>query len=175
MARFSRSKILGAVALLAALGAILVLFVFGDSGSGAAPLKIEVFAKQYSWSFGYPAQGNAFSKSEVHVPVGEPIEFEMHSRDVIHAFWVPEWKIKVETPPAQIATAAVTPEKIGTFQVICSEQCGITHYAMRAKLVVEPADRFRHWVAQQDTTPKHLQEMADLDRELESIHESAAG
>jgi heme/copper-type cytochrome/quinol oxidase subunit 2 len=174
MTRKSRLKILGAVATLAVLGAILVLFVFGDSGSGAEPLKIEVFAKQYSWSFGYPAQGNAFSKSEVHVPVGEPVEFEMHSQDVIHAFWVPEWKIKVETPPAQIATAAVTPEKTGTFQVICSEQCGIAHYAMRAKLVVEPEDGFRQWVAQQGTIPRHLRELAALDRELESIHESAA-
>jgi heme/copper-type cytochrome/quinol oxidase subunit 2 len=175
MIRKSRLKLLGAGATLAALAAILILFVFGDSGSGAEPLKIEVFAKQYSWSFGYPAQGNAFSKKEVHVPVGEPIEFEMHSQDVIHAFWVPEWKIKVDTPPAQIATASVTPEKTGTFQVICSEQCGIAHFAMHAKLVVEPADRFQRWVAQQGAIPKHWRELATLDRELESIHESAAG
>jgi heme/copper-type cytochrome/quinol oxidase subunit 2 len=175
MPKISRLKIFATVALLAALGAILILFVFGNRGSGTEPLKIEVFAKQYLWSFGYPAMGNTFSVSEVHVPVDEPVEFEMHSQDVIHAFWVPEWKIKVETPPAQIATAAVTPEKTGTFQVICSEQCGILHGAMRAKLVVESADKFRRWVAQQAKIPGHLREIAALDRKLESIHESAAG
>jgi cytochrome c oxidase subunit 2 len=173
MSRFSRPKALGLAGALGVL-AVAAFLVLGADGSSEAPLRIEVFAKQYSWSFGYPEEGYAFSKGEFHVPVGRPIEFEMHSEDVLHAFWMPEWKVKVDTPPAQVETVEVTPEKVGAFQLICAQFCGLLHSDMRAKIVVESQAQYRRWVNGLPGTPAHLRELARLDRELESIHESSA-
>lgn len=173
MYRISLAKALVSFVTLAALIAGALLLFLEASGSGGDPLKIEVFAKQYSWSFGYPTQGNGFANDEVHLPIDQPIEFEMHSEDVVHAFWIPEWSLKAGATPAQIETAEVTPEKTGTYQLICTEPCGIDHYAMHAKVVVEPSDRFQQWVNDLGAIPAHLRELANLDRELESIHESS--
>ena len=70
----------------------------------------------------------------------------MHAQDVIHSFWVPEWRIKKDNVPGITTTAIVTPDKVGTYQLICTELCGFGHAAMRAKVVVEPAPEFRKWV-----------------------------
>jgi len=71
----------------------------------------------------------------------------MHALDVIHSFWVPEWRIKKDNVPGITTTAIVTPDKVGTYQLICTELCGFGHAAMRAKVVVEPPAKFREWVA----------------------------
>ena len=67
----------------------------------------------------------------------------MHAQDVIHSFWVPEWRIKKDNVPGITTTAIVTPDKLGTYQLICTELCGFGHASMRAKVVVEPPARFR--------------------------------
>ena len=65
----------------------------------------------------------------------------MHAQDVIHSFWVPEWRIKKDNVPGITTTAIVTPDKVGTYQLICTELCGFGHASMRAKVVVEsPAE-----------------------------------
>ena len=71
----------------------------------------------------------------------------MHALDVIHSFWVPEWRIKKDNVPGITTTAVVTPDKVGTYQLICTELCGFGHATMRAKVVVEPPADFRKWVA----------------------------
>ena len=65
--------------------------------------------------------------------------FKMHAQDVIHSFWVPEWRIKKDNVPGITTTAVVTPDKVGTYQLICTELCGFGHATMRAKVVVESA------------------------------------
>ena len=67
--------------------------------------------------------------------------------DVIHSFWVPEWRIKKDAVPGITTTAVVTPDKVGTYQLICTELCGFGHATMRAKVVVEQPADFRKWVA----------------------------
>jgi cytochrome c oxidase subunit 2 len=74
----------------------------------------------------------------------------MHAQDVIHSFWVPEWRIKKDNVPGITTTAIVTPDKVGTYQLICTELCGFGHASMRAKVVVEPPAKFREWVASLD-------------------------
>ena len=71
----------------------------------------------------------------------------MHAQDVIHSFWVPEWRIKKDNVPGITTTAIVTPDKVGTYQLICTELCGFGHATMRAKVVVEPPAKFQKWVA----------------------------
>jgi cytochrome c oxidase subunit II len=110
------------------------------------PLIVDVFSQQYAWSFGYPGKDNAFVEGELHVPVNRQVQFKMHSQDVIHSFWVPEWRIKKDNVPGITTTAIVTPDKIGTYQLICTELCGFGHASMRAKVVVQTPSEFRQWV-----------------------------
>jgi cytochrome c oxidase subunit 2 len=134
---------------------VIVLFGAGYSWKvlndiesvGGNPMTIDVFAQQYAWSFGYPGKGNVWSQGVLHVPVNRQIQFKMHAQDVIHSFWVPEWRIKKDTVPGITTTAIVTPDRLGTYQLICSELCGFGHASMRAKVVVEPPAKFQKWVA----------------------------
>ena len=89
----------------------------------------------------------AWSEGEFHVPVNRQVQFKMHAQDVIHSFWVPEWRIKKDNVPGITTTAIVTPDKVGTYQLICTELCGFGHASMRAKVVVESPAKFREWVA----------------------------
>ena len=109
-------------------------------------LTVDVFSQQYAWSFGYPGKGYLYSAGIMHVPVNRTIQFKMHSQDVIHAFWVPQWRIKKDSVPGITTTATVTPDKVGRYQLICTELCGFGHAAMRAKVVVQPEAKFDKWV-----------------------------
>jgi cytochrome c oxidase subunit 2 len=133
---------------------IIVLFGAGYSwvvlndieAKAADSLRVDVFSQQYAWSFGYPGFDNVYSQGELHVPIDRQVEFKMHSLDVIHSFWVPEWRIKKDNVPGITTTAVVTPDKLGTYQLICTELCGFGHATMRAKVVVERPQDFRSWV-----------------------------
>jgi cytochrome c oxidase subunit II len=156
--------------IVVALAAATYLVALRGKGSGGDLLKVDVFARQYSWSFGYPAEGNAFSEKELHVPLGREIEFVMFTQDVEHAFWVPEWQVREQIGPGRISTTTVTPEKAGTYELICSQNCGIDHYLMHAKVVVEPAPSFARWTAGLGRkVPAHLSELVRLETELETI------
>jgi cytochrome c oxidase subunit II len=122
-------------------------------------LTVDVFSQQYAWSFAYPGKGYAWTEGEFHVPVNRQIVFKMHAQDVIHSFWVPEWRIKKDNVPGITTTAIVTPDKVGTYQLICTELCGFGHATMRAKVVVESPAKFRKWVdsLEQETPPELLE------------------
>jgi cytochrome c oxidase subunit II len=109
-------------------------------------MTVDVFSQQYAWSFGYPGKEYAYSEGVLHVPVNRQIVFKMHSQDVIHAFWVPQWRIKKDNVPGITTTAVVTPTKVGRYQLICTELCGFGHAAMRAKVVVQTPAKFDKWV-----------------------------
>jgi cytochrome c oxidase subunit 2 len=139
---------------------IIVLFGAGYSWAvlddiesrDANPLTVDVYSQQFAWSFGYPSRGDAYVQGELHVPVDRQVVFKMHSQDVIHSFWVPEWRIKKDNVPGLTTTAVVTPDRLGTYQLICTELCGIGHASMRAKVVVEPQRDFNRWVNGLDAT-----------------------
>jgi cytochrome c oxidase subunit II len=133
---------------------IIVLFGAGYSWSVLSeieepaknPLTVDVFSQQFAWSFGYPEEGKAWSQGELHVPLNRQVQFKMHALDVIHSFWVPEWRIKKDNVPGITTTAIVTPDRPGTYQLICTELCGFGHSTMRARVVVEPPAAFSKWV-----------------------------
>jgi cytochrome c oxidase subunit 2 len=133
---------------------IIVLFGAGYSWSvlnniesrGSNPMTVDVFSQQFAWSFGYPGKGGAYSQGELHVPVNRQIVFKMHALDVIHSFWVPEWRIKKDNVPGITTTATVTPDRVGNYQLVCTELCGLGHAAMRAKVVVQSPAEFNKWV-----------------------------
>jgi len=163
---------------------IIVLFAAGYSWAvldeieepADNPLTVDVFAQQFAWSFGYPGKDLAWSEGELHVPVNRQVEFKMHSLDVIHSFWVPEWRIKKDGVPGITTTATVTPDKVGTYQLICTELCGFGHAAMRAKVVVESPQDFRKWVAGlEQQIPDDYLEVIEQDTETDPVPVGAGG
>ncbi|HEX3240996.1 MAG TPA: cytochrome c oxidase subunit II [Solirubrobacterales bacterium] len=163
---------------------VIVLFAGGYSWSvldsieepAQNPLTVDVFSQQYAWSFGYPGKDLAWSEGELHVPVNRQVHFKMHAQDVIHSFWVPEWRIKKDNVPGITTTAIVTPDKVGTYQLVCTELCGFGHATMRAKVVVESPAKFREWVAGlEDPIPDALLESIKQDTETDPIPVGAGG
>jgi cytochrome c oxidase subunit II len=109
---------------------------------------VDVYSQQYEWHFDYPETGT--TSRELHVPVDRQIEFRMHALDVIHSFWVPEWRIKKDNVPGITTRAYVTPTKTGDFTLVCTELCGIGHATMRAPVVVERSQAdWQKWAASQ--------------------------
>ena len=163
---------------------VIVLFAGGYSWSvlndiekpAKNAMTVDVFSQQYAWSFGYPGKGNAFIEGEMHVPVNRQIQFKMHAQDVIHSFWVPEWRIKKDNVPGITTTAIVTPDKLGTYQLICTELCGFGHASMRAKVVVETPADFQKWVSGlKEKVPAPLAESISQDTETDPVPLSAGG
>lgn len=110
-------------------------------------LLIKVTAQQFTWIFEYPEQG--IKSGELVVPVGKRIKFEIHSADVVHSFWVPEWRIKEDAVPGMTTYTYITPSRQGTFKVRCAELCGAGHANMRAPVRVVSQEEFEAWVAAQ--------------------------
>ena len=135
------------------------------------PLTVDVFSQQYAWSFAYPGKGYVWTEGEMHVPVDRQVHFKMHAQDVIHSFWVPEWRIKKDNVPGITTTAIVTPDKIGTYQLICTELCGFGHASMRAKVVVESPADFRKWVGglEQKVPPPLMESVTDTESSPTSV------
>lgn len=163
---------------------VIVLFGAGYSWSvlndieepAKNAMTVDVFSQQYAWSFGYPGKDNVFSEGELHVPLDRQVQFKMHAQDVIHSFWVPEWRIKKDNVPGITTTAIVTPDKLGTYQLICTELCGFGHASMRAKVVVETPADFRKWVAAlSEKVPAPLAESITQDTETDPVPLSAGG
>ena len=108
-------------------------------------ITVDVYSQQFAWNFTYP-EDKKFSRGELHVPVDNEIVFRMHALDVIHSFWVPEWGIKKDNVPGIVTQAIVTPNKEGTYQLVCTELCGLGHTTMRAEVVVESEEEYERWL-----------------------------
>jgi len=119
-----------------------------DSRLGETP--IEVSAMQFAFLFNYP-QGE-FISGELHVPVDQKISIKMESKDVIHAFWIPEFRIKQDIIPGQPTILNFTPTKIGKYPIICAELCGPYHGGMRASIIVEDKSDYERWFNQNNKT-----------------------
>ncbi len=115
-------------------------------------MMVDVYSQQFAWTFTYP-DAKKTSRGELHVPVDRQVEFRMHALDVIHSFWVPEWRIKKDNVPGITTRAIVTPNREGTYQLVCTELCGLGHSTMRALVVVESRDKFQAWLAKQEKPP----------------------
>jgi cytochrome c oxidase subunit 2 len=107
---------------------------------------IEVTAQQFAWSFAYSEDGTKLTSGQLALPINEPVELKLTAKDVIHSFWVPEWRMKKDAVPGIETDVIVTPTKLGTFTVICTELCGLGHAAMRAQALVLTQPGFERWL-----------------------------
>jgi cytochrome c oxidase subunit 2 len=110
-------------------------------------LAVNVTGLQYAWIFTYPDSG--VTSGELHVPLKREVQLNMTANDVIHAFWVPEFRLKQDVMPGRQSEIRFTPNKEGTYPVICAELCGPYHGAMRTQVVVETPQAFEKWIQEQ--------------------------
>jgi cytochrome c oxidase subunit 2 len=113
---------------------------------------IHVTAQQFAWSFEY--DGLDRTEGELVLKVDEPVQLILTSKDVIHAFWVPEFRMKQDAVPGIETKTVITPTKPGTYDVICTELCGLGHAVMRARARVLPADEYERWMAGEGGQPE---------------------
>jgi cytochrome c oxidase subunit 2 len=142
--------------------------------------EIEVVGKQWEWNFRLPGKDGKLGKTRIkdisddnffgidpkdprgqddviiegddlHMPMGKPIKVLLRSTDVLHNFFVPEFRAKMDLVPGMITYVWLTPNRSGTFDIMCSELCGVGHHTMRGAVVVEEDDAYQAWLEEQST------------------------
>jgi cytochrome c oxidase subunit 2 len=116
----------------------------------ANEMNINVTGQQFAWSFEYPqATGKPIKSNVLYLPKDRPVRFSVKALDVIHDFWVPAFRMKIDAVPGIATRYRVTPDRLGTYPIVCAELCGLGHAVMRSTVkVVKPAD-FASWLAKQ--------------------------
>lgn len=166
--------------------------------------EIEVVGAQWAWSYRYPgADGqlgtsnirninddNPFglnkddangkddilvSSDDLHLPVGQSVNVLLRSIDVLHDFYVPQFRAKMDMVPGLVTFFWLTPTRTGTFDILCAELCGSGHYAMRGKVVVEEPAAFNAWLAEQETFAQQQARVRDKAKEGSSLALNAVG
>lgn len=157
------------------------LFVWGQFVSvPAGAEQVEVVGLQWRWSYRLPGKDGRIGTSDnrhvtadnplginptdpngqddvviltddLHLPLGKPVKILLRSIDVIHNFYVPEFRAKMDFMPGLISYIWLTPTRTGTFDALCAELCGTGHYLMRGKVVVDTAADYEKWLAAQKT------------------------
>ena len=118
-----------------------------SSPSATQPYVIQAAGLQFAWLFTYPETGVV--AGELHVPVGREILLKITANDVLHAFWVPEYRLKQDAVPGQETELRFTPSKAGEYPVICAELCGAYHGVMKTTVIAESPAEFESWMQEQ--------------------------
>jgi cytochrome c oxidase subunit II len=108
--------------------------------------EVNITGQQFAWTFQYQAQN--FKAGELHLVKGTPYHFKLRAKDVIHSFWVPQFRLKKDAVPGMTTDIRVTPTRFGKYTLVCTELCGLGHSTMRAPIVVEDQAAFDKWAAQ---------------------------
>ena len=148
-------------------------------------LKIEVVAYQWDWKYRLPGNDGILGKTDIkyiddenpfglipgdknamddflvdsdvlHLEIDRPVKFELRSLDVLHNFYVPQFRGKMDIVPGLITYYWLTPTKTGDYEVLCAEFCGTGHYAMRGRVIVDEKEKYNEWIAKQITFEKFL-------------------
>jgi len=157
------------------------LFVFAkfvDVPDGA--VEIEAIGQQWKWTYRLPGNDGDFGTIDakliapdnpfgidpddpngfddvlvddgtVHIPVGSPVQFWLRSKDVLHNFTVAQFRVKMDLVPGHVSYMWLEPTRVGEYEVLCEELCGMAHHAMRGRVIVDEPGDYRAWVASQPT------------------------
>lgn len=115
-------------------------------------LEVKVVGQQWAWRFEYPELG--ITSNELVLPIDQQVLLRMSSVDVLHSFWVPEFRVKQDLLPERETQLRITPNKLGNYKVRCAEICGQLHYNMLADVMVVGKDEFEQWVFDQTDIPE---------------------
>jgi len=141
---------------------------------------VEALGQQWSWNFRLPGPdgvlgaidasligpGNTFGMdpndprgkddvlvdgAELHLPLGKPVKVLLRSKDVLHDFTVPQFRVKMDMVPGMITYLWLTPTRTGSYEILCEEMCGVAHFAMRGRVVVDDDKTYQAWLGSQST------------------------
>jgi cytochrome c oxidase subunit II len=139
-------------ALLLALVAYSFVILHDNEKKPAKEIQIGVTGQQFVWSYQYPPSvtgGRMINSYQLYVPENESVEFNMRSRDVIHAFWIPAFRIQEDVVPGITTHWRATPDRLGSYPVVCNLLCGLGHSLMRSTVHVVTEAQFHAWIASQ--------------------------
>jgi cytochrome c oxidase subunit 2 len=90
--------------------------------------------------------GKPVESDQLYLPKGESVQFGLHSKDVIHAFWIPAFRLQEDVVPGITVHYRATPDRLGTYPIVCNLLCGLGHSLMRAQVHVVPEAKFKEWL-----------------------------
>jgi cytochrome c oxidase subunit 2 len=140
--------VMPAVLLLGMLAYSFVV-LHNNEKKPAREIRVGVTAQQFAWTFQYPPSvtgGRPVQTTQLYLPEGESVKFELHSKDVIHAFWIPAFRLQQDVVPGITTSYRATPIKLGTYLVVCNLLCGLGHALMRTQVHVMPQAAFETWL-----------------------------
>jgi cytochrome c oxidase subunit 2 len=144
---------------------IVVLFHIGfetyikNATAAEGAMEIRVRAKKWSWEFEYPT-GSREAK-ELYLPVNKPVKFIISSDDVLHSFFIREFRWKRDAVPGLYSTMAATPTELGDAQVFCAEYCGTSHSDMLATVHIVTEEQFKKHLEEMDKMPEKCGDKGD--------------
>ncbi len=128
---------------------VMLMFYFGWSGFKAlrtvpqGAMEVSVKARMWSWMFEYP---NGVVSNQLYVPVNKPVKLNLTSEDVIHSFYVPAFRIKIDCVPGMNTYAWFKADRTGTYDILCAEYCGLRHAYMLSKVKVMETQEYHAWL-----------------------------
>ncbi len=136
--------------LVTAIAIVSAIVLAKDDAQGANPLRVEVIGQQFFWTYRYPE----FNKTSaiLRLPLDRSVVLRLTAKDVIHSFWVPEFRQKQDAVPGIHPTLHITPNRLGTYPVICTELCGVGHALMRSRVIVMKPAAFQKWANTKGST-----------------------
>lgn len=114
-----------------------------------ASMQVDVTGQQWLWTFHYP--GTNVTTETPYLPEGRTVTFDVTSADVVHGFWIVQMGVKVDANPGVVTTVSVTPDRLGTFDIRCSELCGLYHAFMTTQIRVVTPGQYRSWLQTQES------------------------
>src|SRR5215211_1512289 len=122
-----------------------------EDASADATTNVRVVGEQFTWTFHYAGEsgGKEVLSNQLYPPVDTEVKFTVQSKDVIHDFWVPAFREKIDAVPGISTTYSVETTRVGNYSVVCAELCGLGHSAMRQTAHVVPKAEFDSWLSDQ--------------------------
>jgi cytochrome c oxidase subunit II len=114
-------------------------------------LEIYVTGKQWMWKFAYPEGANSIST--LYVPAGKPVKLILTSRDVIHSFFVPDFRLKQDVLPGRLTTLWFEVKEPGRYDILCTEYCGVSHATMRGEVIALAPEAYERWLRGESPGP----------------------
>ena len=125
----------------------------------AADLEIGIHVKQFEWNIQYPGADGRLGtaddftrRNQLHIPVNAKVRGTLESEDVIHSFYLPNFRLKQDAVPGMKIPIWFEATKTGSYEIACAELCGLAHYRMKGSVTVHTAEAFQAWSAQQAAT-----------------------
>lgn len=107
-------------------------------------MEVEVIGQQYSWIFVY--ENDKETENQLVVPLGRAVKLNISSEDVLHSFYLPAFRVKVDAVKGMPTYAWFFADEVGEYDIMCTEYCGVDHWAMVAKLHIVPEEEFVRWL-----------------------------